>query len=313
MRFLNWRGGASRDTLKQTGIRNDVLGVRDLMTSVSCIYCGHKVPAGEDRLGKKTDCPACGHAITLRPKRPRRAPAAPRKRKRRRTKNWQDKSDDEIVDGLLLKTLDGDQQFMRTTRRMCAPLKPRYDDLTLFALSVTFVMLSLLSAGLRKDLIAIFTPQRDAGPLTIALAIAGLGMVLSLINVFLQRVKSKVEKWVMLVFAVVVTAGTGICAAEVMLEKGRGVLLIFPAWNLINAFLLILLFRLGLLGTECIVDRKAGAVQIAATVVSAIFLLTVCLYALKLHWAITYSIAVGYTISLHGAVQDTFAPRPSDA
>ena len=154
----------------------------------------------------------------------------------------------ENANGLLLKTLDGDQQFMRITRRMCAPLKPRYDDLTLFALSVTFVMLSLLSADLRKDLIAIFTPQRGAGPLTIALAIAGLGMVLSLVNVFLQRIKSTVEKWVMLVFAVVVTAGTGICAAEVMLEKGQGVLLIFPAWNLINAFLLILL--LGFLNQE---------------------------------------------------------------
>ena len=290
----------------------DVLGVADLMTSISCIYCGHKVPATEGRLGRKIDCPTCGHTMILRPSRPRRGPAARRKRKHRRTKNWQDKSDDEIVDGLLLKTLDGDQQFMRITRKLCAPLKPRYDDLTLFALSVTFVMLFLLSADLRTNLIGVFTSQRGLGPLAIVPAIAALGMVLSLINVFLQRVKSTVEKWVMLVFAVVVTAGTGIHAAEVMLEKGRGVLLIFPAWNLINAFLLILLFRLGLLDTECIVDRKAGAVQIAATVISAAFLLIVCLYALKLHWAITYSIAVGYTMSLHGAIQDTFAPRPCD-
>jgi len=144
------------------------------------------------------------------------------------------------------------------------------------------------------------------------IAVAVLGMAFSLFNVFFQREKSDLEKGTMLIFAVGVTAGTAIWASDVMLAQSRGWLLIFPAWNAANGALLLFLFRLGLVDTSCIADLKASLVQIAVTIVSIAILVAVCQYVFRLHVAITFSIAVGYTMSLLGSLRDVFGLHPCD-
>ena len=83
-------------------------------------------------------------------------------------------------------------------------------------------------------------------------------------------------------------------------------MMIFPAWNIINGGLLLLCFHTGLLDPDCILDRAAKFFQVALTVICVGILLAVCQYGFKLHWAITYSVCVGYTMSLHHGLTDIF-------
>ncbi len=182
---------------------------------------------------------------------------------------------------------------------------PRYDDLTLFALSVTFLLLLASNPKTRTDLGRGDIFLRD-GRVVILVGLAILGMLFSLFGIFFRGPKPTSVKWPMLVFAVLVTAGTGAYAGYVTLKSARGWLMIFLAWNILNAALLLLLFRAGLMGVDCVVDRAARFSQVIVTVIAICILLAVCQCLFQLHWAITYSVSVGYTMSLHHALADVF-------
>lgn len=288
-------------------IRGGWVGVADLMIRFPCTYCGQPVSAKEELAGERIECPACGHVVWVHPGKPGGALKTSRgergERVRKDADHWRDKSNEEILDWVRSRTLSKAERRVLVAKRLCAPLLPRYDDLTLFALSVTFVLLLLLNANLREGLITIFTAG-SIGFEAILLAMAGLGMVFALVNVFLKRQKSNFEKVMTLFFAVLVTVGTGLCAGSIVVQKYRGWLMIFPAWNEINGLLLLALAHLGILDTDCITDERASGSQILVAVVSITMLLMVCQYIFRLHWLVAYSIAICYTMSLLSAVQD---------
>jgi hypothetical protein len=242
------------------------------------------------------------------------APARPRPRRQDKSSKaaqWEGKTDEEIAEQLLPEAPAAQERRRQAVRKRLSPLLPRYDDLTLFALTVTFLLLFAINADLRGTLIKAVTLEKDANVL-IPLAAAVLGMLFSLVNVFLQRAKSEFEKFMMLVFAVGVTAGTGMYAGHIMVKQSSGLLLIFPAWNIINGVLLVILFRVGIVDTSCVADMKASLLQIGVTVISIAILLASCQYLFRLHWSITFSIAAGYTMSLLGGLRDVFGLRPCD-
>lgn len=292
------------------------------MKQITCMYCGEDLPGAEKSIGKTVRCPACKHKMRIRAP----APAKPQPRKEHKSSKaaaWDGKSDAEIAEQLLVKAPTKGRQRQRAkaptaeerrrqaVRKHLSPLLPRYDDLTLFALSLTFLLLFAANADLRETLADVVVWTRR-GDVLILLGAAALGMVFSLFNVFLKREKSKFEKLTMLIFAVGVTAGTGVYAGYIMLKQSPGPLMIFPVWNIINGGLLLLLFHGGVVDTSCIADTKAGLLQIGVTVVSLAILLALCQYTFRLHWSISFSIAVGYTMSLLGGLRDVFGLRPCD-
>ncbi|MHC4302444.1 MAG: hypothetical protein ACYS7Y_34730 [Planctomycetota bacterium] len=187
------------------------------------------------------------------------------------------------------------------------PLLPRYDDLTLFALSLAFLLLVLISAELRQDLARAFSAELGTH-YVLLLLLAVLGMVCSFVNVFLQRKRYEFEKQAMLAFAVLVTAGTGIYAGYLMLDRSQGWLMVFPAWNILDGGLLLLLARAGIVDTECITDEKATFKQVLITAIAVPILLTTCLFLFDLYWATTFSIATAYTMNLHKTLRYLFSP-----
>jgi DNA-directed RNA polymerase subunit RPC12/RpoP len=279
------------------------------MIHFSCMYCGKRIRAKAKLVGRKAPCPACGHALVI-PKPPPAgqdaAPSAPPSVTPAMAKAWEGKSNKEVAKLLLRnKTLTAADRGHAATKKAMSPLLPRYDELTLFALSVTFLLLLAISPQMQRELPKAALLVRD-GRIFIILGLAVIGMVFSLFGIFFRRPKPDLVKWPMLVFAVVVTAGTGIYAGYVTLKTARGWLMVFPAWNVVNGALLLLLFRAGLLDPDCILDRAAKFLQVVLTVICVGILLAVCQYGFKLHWAITYSVCVGYTMSLHHGLADIF-------
>jgi len=281
------------------------------MLEFPCIYCGQLIRTEERLAGQHIECPGCGHSVAVRRKQlgdALKPVQAVEEEKQKEASAWEQKSDREIVENLLPQALTQEERQKQAVNDAFSFLTPRYDDLTLFALSLSFVLLWFINADLRRDLTKVFVEEWSSD-ITTWLIFAVIGMALSLVNVFLRREKSDFERFVMLVFAVVVTAGTGLYAGWIMLQQSKGWLLVFPAWNLLNGGLLLVLFYLRVVDTDCITDEQASFAQVVLTAVCVPVLLTVCHYYWELHWATTFSIAVAYTMSLHNGIRDVFGRR----
>ncbi len=276
------------------------------MIEFPCIYCGKLIRAEESPILKHMECPACGHTIPVRQQKPSSgldsSTDAPNE-----GRNWTGMSDKDIAKQLLsrpLEPLSKAEQNRQTAKRLLSPIIPQYDDLTLFALSLAFLLIAIVNAELRQDLTKAFSKGLGFGTGFKALLVfAGFGMVRSLVNIFIQRKKSDFEKWAMLLFAVLVTAGTGIYAGRLMLNRSQGWLMVFAAWNILNGGLLLVLTRVRIIDADCIIDKKATFGQVLVTAVAVPVLLITCLYLFDLHWAITFSIAIAYTMNLHNALR----------
>ena len=284
------------------------------------MYCGRKIWAKDRLVGTRIPCPACGHIVRVGTPSRAKDEKALRDSTATDTPDWRGLSDRQIARELRKRTATTEQEHKRQAMtRALSSLLPRYDSLTLFALSSAFVLLLLLEPKAPRHPLALAAPISEelgeplarvvwslAEHFAILVPLAGLGMVLSLLGVFYPKPKPEEVKWLMLCFAVVVTAGTGVYAGYVMLATTRSWLLVFPAWNILNSVVPLLLFRAGLLDTEVIVDTSVRFWQIVVTLVATTVLLGVCLHIFELCWAIAYSICVGYTMSLHHAITDAF-------
>jgi hypothetical protein len=210
---------------------------------------------------------------------------------------------------------------MTPVKFLVQPLIPRYDDLALFALSAAFVLLyltnfSTLPAAPIIDNGRLANPEvlfpmsmfhRDP----ILLVLIGISVSLSLVGVFFTWYKPTPVKYLMLTFAVLATGGTGVIAGLIALElSSRWWMMIFPVWNIINGATLLVLFRAGMMDADCIVDRKPNLWQVAVTFTLIALIFAVCQFGFKLHWAITYSICVCYTMSLNHTLNDLIGVNP---
>jgi hypothetical protein len=138
-------------------------------------------------------------------------------------------------------------------------------------------------------------------------------MGLSIYNVFTTREKTDTEKWIMLIFAVLTNAGTGIISGWYVLSSSiiRDWLIIFPLWNIINGVLLIVMLRLKIIDEDCISDRNATLKEVVIGLLAVLTVFILCNYVFKLHWAIILSICIVYTTSLDKGLQSVF-PRLAD-
>jgi hypothetical protein len=270
-------------------------------------------------------CPACGHRVRV-PGEPRPQPQTADDESGKL--QWQGKTNREIGRELRRRRpRDQQKKEIQDTRRAMSSLMPRYDSLTLFALSFGFLLLFWIRSESQpmplpfvddvstSDVVGLLGQILGrvlAGYATVLIPPAVIGMLLSLVGVFYPRPKPKAIKWLMLCFAVVATGGTGLYAGYVAFASARGWLMVFPVWNMITAVLPPVLFRAGLLDADIVLDTPARISQVVATMIAVTVLLLVCLYGFQLDWALSYSICVGYVMSLNHRITDLFGRAPVD-
>ena len=274
------------------------------MAQLSCVYCGRKLQIKGHCTYGRGRCPSCRHIIFI-PRQGRVEEVVNQKNVKDRT-DWSKFSDEQVAEMLRLQMRASEMPDEQEIRRQKWKTRlrafiPSYDEVTLFTLSFSFIAIYLMSGRLREDFYYLVGKTGDWEIIAAVLA-AAAGMLLSLIGVFSKRKKYDFEKYPILFFAVAVTAGTGIYAGYMVLEESKGWLIIFPAWNIVNGAILILLFRFGILDTECIVENGFDFLQILASAAIAGLILALCNYVFKMHWVISYSICVCYTISINDAI-----------
>jgi len=285
------------------------------MIEFSCMYCGRLITADAESAGATMECPACGHSVVMRVREPGEAlkePAHEEPDRQKTAENWQDKGDQEIFDRLLLTTLTPEDRRRLAARRLRWMPLPRCDSLTLFALSLAFSLLWFMSAEPASDLRKAFS-SLNISDVRFVPALTVLVAVMSLINLLLDRSKSDREAFMMLLFIIVAAAGTGVYAGYVILQRRLGWLMVLPACNILSSVLLALLFRLGVADTDYANGAEVNLLQATVSALSTTALVAACHYHFHLHWAITFSVTVCYTLSLHNTICGVFGRRAPGA
>lgn len=178
---------------------------------------------------------------------------------------------------------------------------PQYNELSLYLMSAAFLLLWIFDPSLQKILGRVFLLEDPRLIIVFVLFVGGLG--LSLINVFFARKTSDIEKFLMLFFAVIVNAVTGILAGLHILQSEdvinqtslvQGILLIFPVWNILSSGYTLFLFRLRIINESAISDELATLPQFFLGTGVLIILFLLCQFVFQLYWPITFSICVAY-------------------
>lgn len=188
---------------------------------------------------------------------------------------------------------------------------PRYDELSLFLTSASFFLVYFLDPELNaiayRFLIAEFEPKLFSFYAVFLLFLCGAAF--SIYHVFTTARKTDFEKWAMLYFAILVNGLTGLLAGAHMLQTSHGYLTVFPVWNILNSFLLLLMYRFHLIDETAITDDNAAPYQVVVggAVVLVVFL--ICQYAFRLHWTITFSVCVCYATNVNSLLQRLLPTR----
>jgi DNA-directed RNA polymerase subunit RPC12/RpoP/cbb3-type cytochrome oxidase subunit 3 len=281
------------------------------MIQFKCIYCGHSLTAQEEERGKKGRCPKCNHDFFV-PKKP-----DPKIAKDRFIPKFTSPLDfSEFYNEFFYKTDSFKDNFKW--------LIPTYDDLSLFLTAFTLIMLFVGNAPMRETICKStagfynhivgksyqssesFVGFVSIGAFLIAIMFFLYGFGLSIYHLYTKREKTSFEKQAMLIFAVVTNICTALLAGIYLLRVSIGWTIIFPVWNLINAYLLMVLVQEKMINETCISGRKPTYHQILTglTVIFVIFIL--CNFFFKLYWAITFSICIIYTASFNDTLQNVF-------
>lgn len=276
-----------------------------------CGKCGQKLRVPERSANKKVRCPKCKSKLIV-PKTKSQAEENLKQTSSGYTDEQLGKMSNTTIAEMLLgpekplssmSSIDCREVEIKHARSLFSFFIPNYDEVSLFVMSVTFILLCLTSQVMRADLKKlIFADFR----FVLLVLFFGAGMFFSVIHAFSTSEKNVVEKLTMLVFAVLVSAGTGIYAGIYMLKESAGWLLVFPFWNIINGIIFLAMFRVGVINVDCISDRDARLSQIIFGFIATVIIFAFCQYFFKLYWAITFSICVIYITSFDRAVRSVF-------
>ena len=277
------------------------------MIHFKCVYCGQKIVAKEEGRGKKGQCPTCKHIISVPLEFQPESNLAPLALAPETPPKEQTSETGKILSAITeeFPSTDSMDDLTDLYEEKLGFLIPNYDELSLFLMSAVFIILYFTSSRLQDDIIT-FLMRLDILRRYLYVGLFMLGMSLCLYHVFTPREKTDIEKGIMLLFAISINAATGIIAGFYMFKESPGWLFIFPAWNIINSILLIVMQYVNLFDEGQISDRDATITQVIIGLAAILTIFYICNNVFKLHWAITYSICIIYTTSFDRGLQSVF-------
>ena len=180
---------------------------------------------------------------------------------------------------------------------------PQYDELALFLMSFAFILTFITHEYLRAGVF--FFVFADSGLyVPLALIFFALGMAFSLYHVFTSREKTWREIKFMLFSAVIINAAGGIAVGMYFLEyPPDGLLILFPLWNIINGFLLLLMYRFDLMDDAIIADDNAAPFEVAAGLCVVLMTFAIGTFVFELYWAVIFSMCMVYATSINPLVK----------
>jgi hypothetical protein len=278
-----------------------------------CPYCRTKNNVGDDLEGKQTTCIDCSKNIPV---------------------PFKDDYSSILPDKAVAKS-NFDQTWEKHPRARFYRFINKFfdvtfDELSVFIMSSSFLLLFCISKVLRQDAYKLF--QRfhsemisgrsgkelvgNAGLLIMLSAVFLLpfviGLFVSIFNVFTDREKGDWTKYFMFSFAWIMSMIGGFVCGFYMLVQAYMTdlwfLTIFPLINLANTFLLLIKLylqyghhRTGFSKPKSIADSikddDATMPEVAVASVVSLLVILVATFVFKLHWSIAFSICTVYAMN----------------
>lgn len=188
-------------------------------------------------------------------------------------------------------------------------LTPSYDEVSLFLMSVTMVLVFVWNQNVRERALDFAFSVTGIFWGGIYVIMYGCGLVLCIYHIFSSRQKNDTEKYLMLFFAVLTNGISGICAGVYIFKHSIIWLAVLPIWNIISGAVLILMLWVDIIDRRCVGDQDATIVQAIIGLAAFLTVFFVCSYLLRLHWAITFSICVAYSTSFDRAIRSIYHRR----
>jgi hypothetical protein len=188
--------------------------------------------------------------------------------------------------------------------------------MSLFLTSLTFLLLFFTNSIIGKTMFFIVKEaegKSGSGAIIfylLAIIFFFLGAIFSIYHAFSKRKKEDIEKYCMLIFAVITNSVVGIIAAGYILIKAKGYLIIFPLLNIFEGLLTLLIFsKTEAIGIESILDEDAKMNEIKIGIPATIIIFIISQYVFKNYWAITFSICLAYVSFLNNILSGVFFPN----
>jgi len=294
-----------------------------------CIYCGQTILAREGTSGKKGKCPKCSHELRVPWTLKGRPGIGGTKIDTIEDKSTSDAQQQDLASGKNEPGLQNDKSPTFDVVTLYGEKSgwyiPTYDEQSLFLIAITVLLIMLFNKYIKSELLLLLNRQIKfdeitssihqvifvMGPFIFCLfAIILPGFLLSFYHVFTKREKTRFEKHLMLLFAVITNAIIGIAAGIYIVRQCPVWLMIFPIWSIINCIFILIIFDARIINETCIIERKTTLSRVAIGLITTIVIFALCNYIFKLYWAITFSICTIYATNFERALQNIFMSRP---
>lgn len=190
---------------------------------------------------------------------------------------------------------------------------PSYNELSLSMISLSCLMLFFSTEKLRRFLLMVADGLRtgDALVLFIPFVFVAICLLLPFYHLLTSRKKTRLEKKIMLIFAIMTNAGSGILASMYVLSQSLGapsLLLILPVWNICNCLMLVGFWEHGIINESSITDENAQAGEVLGGLLSICGVFVLCRFVVGLYWALTLSACVIYATGYSDIINAVFHP-----
>jgi len=177
---------------------------------------------------------------------------------------------------------------------------PRYDELSLFLMSLSFCLVCFLNPELKAIAIKLLITDFDwhLYPIYALILLFLSGMILSVFHALSGVRMTPGQRTSMLFFAVMANLFSGLVAGACLLASTFGILAVFPLWNILNAVLLLLLCRIGIVNEQAVSDDAPSKIELLVGTLAVCVTFSVCQFVFDLNWAITFSICMSYASGL---------------
>ena len=172
---------------------------------------------------------------------------------------------------------------------------PKYTEITLYLISVTFIMFLLTSSEFRAEAFDFF---EDVAAAVFWGAIVLSGLIVSIYGAFTKRILGRKEKNLILLAVIFLNFFVAVHAGKYVLKETQNWLIIFPVLNILNAIFWLFLFRLGAITEKSISDKQAKKEEIVLGTLFVILIFLISHHVFNHYWAITFSVCLVYVTSL---------------
>jgi len=186
---------------------------------------------------------------------------------------------------------------------------PTFDELTIFCMSYTAIVLFFIDSELR-DFLQLFLLEEFDLRAFIIFIMAVIGILFSIFHVISKRKKKSYEKIFMLGFVVfmnLIAGFVGIFSAfdnYNYLSNGN-MPIIFPILNFSYGLYLFFLWRVRILDEHSVTDEDAPIIFTTISIFLLSIIIILCKYHFELTWPLTFSISISYVSIFYNFIDYT--------